>query len=175
MILPNVLNLDLTNPTLCQSAWECYQAGFAGPPWNESWELATIEADFRASLQRPLSHCITVVMKEKVVGLSLGYVISLAELSEDLGIDAVPSLSKECLVAYHDDVVVHPDFQGHGIGWILYNQLMHWATQRNLTHCVARTLSDPPTIVYSWYQRLGFKITARYESPDNRVILTRSL
>jgi GNAT superfamily N-acetyltransferase len=195
----SVQTLDLNNAALCESAWQCYQGGFAGKPWNEwkqcatcdtsfglsikeqkacpkcgnemtlYWPTERISKDIRKSLSLPKSYCSVAVIGNKVVGLVLGYVLSPTNLSEELGI-LIPCQHPE--VAYQDEVVVHPDFQGHGIGRILYDHWMAWVATEGLLQVIARTLSEPPSVVYQWYGRLNYSVVAEYPFPDHRVILS---
>lgn len=191
--------LDPTDASICASAWQCYQAGFAGEPWNEwkqccscsasyglsigetercpqcactlkaYWPIEQISSDIMTSLSLPLAYCSVAQFDEQVVGLALGYAIAPIALSEQLGI-AIPS--SHPTIAYQDEIVVHPDYQHHGIGRALYLHWMEWVADQGLPQVAARTLADPPSIVYRWYQRLGYRVCARYAAPDQRVILS---
>lgn len=200
-----MLEITYLNPSAaaaCDSAWECYRAGYAGPPWNEwkkclscehsfgleigdktacpdcgaaltaFWPKEQVAADILDSLKRYRGVCILAVQGATVLGLTLGYAIPEYQLGEELGLTGVNGFSYSGLqVMYQDEIVVRPAAQGQGIGRRLYEEWHRWVQTHGNRPIYARTLSDPPTVVYSWYQRLGYRIVCRYPEPDQRVIL----
>jgi len=204
VISVRIESLDTGNVTLCQSAWKCYQSGYAGEPWNEHkkcsgcensfgssigeaetcpqcgshlelfWPLETIASDVLGSLDLPYAYCAVAVAGDEVVGMLLGYALAVPELESHLGLP-VHGLVGDALVAYNDEVVVRPDWQGKGIGRELYAGWMEHIQVSGLRQVAARTQSDPPTVVYGWYQRQGYEVIASYPNPDMRVVLGRSV
>lgn len=197
-----VQRLDLSNYAQCQSAYECYQAGFAGEPWNEwkkcedcgasygismspqesclacggslieFWPLEEIAEDISDGLSYAQSYCGIAIVEDRVIGLALGYVLPLSVLSIKLEISIK---SSEEVVAYQDEIVVRPEWQGHGIGRLLYQDWMAWVKENNIGQTMARTISDPPSVVYSWYQNINYQVIEKYPIPDTRVILALHL
>lgn len=202
-----IQQLEPNNTLLCLSAWQCYQVGFAGPPWNEwkkcsscdthfgidmedtdycpicskrleqFWPINQISSDILGSLKLPFAHCAVAVIGTDVVGLLLGYAISSCELSSHLGLygENYFSTLDVGLVAYSDDIVVRPEWRGKGVGRMLHDSWADWIYKSGLKHVIVRTLSDPPTVIYNWYQRIGYYIVAKYPEPDKRVILHLSM
>ena len=197
--MPTISYLNPATAALFDSAWECYRAGYAGPPWNEwkkcescgrsfgleigdntdctncqttlvdYWPKAQIAADIMGSLKRYEGVCITAQHEGEVVGLTVGYNIPTADLRRELELSSFSAAYPR--VTYQDEIVVRPDWQGKGIGRALYMAWHGWAKLHGERFLFARTLSDPPTVVYSWYQRLGYGRGFDYPEPDKRVIL----
>lgn len=165
--------LDPTDTLQANSAWECYRLGYAAHPWFETWDEAQIAQDILGSLRDDDGVCFVAQTNGIVIGLTLGYVIPGLTLRDRLELpNANGPLARDETVAYQDELVVRPEWWGRGVGRLLYERWFQWAITQQQRDIIARTLAEPPTIVYDWYRnRLGYHVIAQYPDPDQRVIL----
>jgi len=56
---------------------------------------------------------------------------------------------------YVDELAVHPDFQGHGVGAFMLDQLQHLARVRGCTHLVLEVAENNKSAL-SWYRKRNF-------------------
>jgi len=56
---------------------------------------------------------------------------------------------------YVDELAVHPDFQGHGVGAFMLDQVQHLARVRGCTHLVLEVAENNKSAL-SWYRKRNF-------------------
>jgi len=167
-----------SNPTMLGSLICCYQGVFAGEPWNEDWPAATIEADLRRELAKPDASCWLAAEGEAVIGFCWGYSLEVGQFDEHLGlvgVDAILCSLGLAKVAYFDEIGVATQWRGHGIAKRLFGLRRADFMRSGLETAVVRTMSNPPTVVYGWYGRDGYRIIAEYNDERKRVVMVNRL
>ncbi len=199
-----------TNRRLTQLV-ECYQAVFAGHPWNEwkvcstcgqkwgssersvlgdsfihcgqsvkdYWPTETVTSDIRHEVTEETS-CWVVVHEDKVIGFCWGYPINVQKLQEKL---RLPDFTRDIQqaygdinqVAYQDELGVLEGFRGLGLAKAMYRVRHQDFLNRGLEVGIVRTKRTPPSVTYSWFTRIGYKVTSEYRDADDRVVLARKL
>ena len=149
-------------------AQNCYIPAFEGPPWFEvgEWTVEQVVADITNQLGKKGAIGFVALYSGKVVGCIFGYPMNKTELSADLGI----TISTGGM--YLDEICVAPIYHGQKIGSMLYKL---WSKKVEGKVVIARTMTNPPTIVYPWFLKEGYEIVSEYNDPKGRVILMKDL
>lgn len=163
---PGTSNWD--EELLLSIARDCYIPAFEGPPWFEVgvWTATQVVADIKNQLGKKGAIGFVAVESGKVVGCIWGYTMEQAELSAELGI-SVP-----CGEMYLDEICVDPEYHGRGIGSKLYKA---WVAKVGNKVVLARTMTNPPTVVYPWFLKMGYKVVAEYNDEKGKVVLMKDL
>lgn len=169
-------SLDKT-PELTPVLISCYQRVFAAPPWNEEWWTEELVMDV---LHRygggNASIFLAISDTDQVLGFSWGAVWEVDELSEELQLSLPTHVTRK--VAYLKDVGVVDVCRQRGIAKALLKSLIAELNGRVEadTYLLARTLAQPqPSVVFSWFPKIGFETIAQYPPEDGRVILARQI
>jgi hypothetical protein len=149
-------------------AKDCYIPAFAGHPWYEvgEWTVDGVVADITNQLGKKGAIGFVALDSGKVVGCIFGYPMNQVELSADLVINV--SIGG----MYLDETCVAPAYHGQQIGSNLY-QL--WSKKVGRKVVIARTMTNPPTIVYPWFLKMGYTVIAKYNDEKGRVVLMKDL
>ena len=70
---------------------------------------------------------------------------------------------------YLQRLAVHPDRQGHGVGFSLTRDSLVWMQRRRLTRAIVNTHTDN-VVALGLYQRMGFRVL-----PQGLAVMSRSL
>lgn len=122
------------------------------------------------------SSCWLAIENKKVIGFTWGYPIKLNILEKKLGLVISQRCKEEFgekleIVAYQDEIGVIKRYRRKGIGKQLFIRRLNDFRLQGLRVGIARTKTNPPTVTYLWYRRMGYKIIAEYNDEDGRVIL----
>lgn len=161
---PNTGNWD--QGLLMSIAKDCYIPAFEGHPWYEvgQWTATQVVEDVTNQLGKEGAVGFVAVENGKVIGCIWGYPITQAELSAEIGI-GVP-----CGGMYLDEICVTPNHHGKRVGSKLY-QL--WTKKVKGGIVLARTMTNPPTVVYPWFLKMGYGVVAQYNDEKSRVVLMK--
>jgi len=153
----------------------CYQAVFAGPPWNEEWTFEQVQSDLAHEITDDAS-CWLAWHAEDLIGFCWGYPIDASMLKGKLDISLPSSCSKGKL-AYQDDLGVLEGYRGQGIAKQLFKLRHEDFLAQGLTMGVVRTkLLPDPSVTFLWFtKRLGYQEIARYPRGDGRIVLGADL
>ena len=153
---------------LASIAQNCYIPAFEGPPWYEvgEWTVKQVVADITNQLSKKGAIGFVALDSGKVVGCVFGYPMGKTELSAELKI----TVSIDGM--YLDEICVAPSYHGQQIGSTLY-QL--WSKKVGRKVVIARTMTNPPTIVYPWFLKMGYTVIAEYNDSQGKVILMKDL
>lgn len=162
--------------------------GDCGNPTDLFWPIETIVADMRDEFQRPHAACVVARSGGKIVGGAWGFSADAEEMDMHLnhGLPAharAPGISEALQrlfpgerVAYQDEIFVHPDLQGFGVGRELFRARHQMFIASGLVGYVLRTKTNPPSRSYLWYgsARYGYEVIAKYPDADERVVMAVS-
>jgi len=116
---------------------------------------------------------------DQVVGFCWGYPIEPEVLEGKIALSGVAAeIRKEFgnvpKISYHDEIGVAQDFRGRKIAKAMFSNFVSDMLIQDLDIGIVRTKTNPPTVAFSWFMKLGFKVIARYDDADQRVILAAS-
>ncbi|MEK7570506.1 MAG: GNAT family N-acetyltransferase [Patescibacteria group bacterium] len=173
--------------TTCNRKWgreqeteiQCMRCPKCGSALTDFWPSDVVEQDICKELTLPGASCWLACHREKIVGFCWGYPIALIALEEKLGIACATPIQHTygniTQVAYQDEIGVEQKYRGHGLGSMLFNLRKNDFLKQGLHIGVVRTKTQPPTVTYHWYQKLGYQTVARYNDKDGKVILAIDL
>jgi len=123
--------------------------------------------------------CYLASNSEQVIGFSWSYPVSSEKLETKLELmgfaTSVQRFSGSEATAYLDEIGVSGPYRRRGIAKQLYRvqeaQLQQWGIKTLL----ARTKTNPPTVVFSWFQRIGYQVIDHYHDADGRVIMAKHI
>lgn len=99
----------------------------------------------------------------------LGYLVALDSAAEYDGEEFAWFRARGGDFVYVDQVVVHADQRGHGIGTALYQRLEAWARERGATALTCEVhLAPPNPESYAFHRRRGFVELDRLDTSDGR-------
>jgi ribosomal protein S18 acetylase RimI-like enzyme len=169
-----------------QSALAALDFAHCGQPVEDYWPAAQVEADLRRELALPGAACYLAIDDRgsakdgPIVGFCHGYALDVAGLDQHLGLAGVsqavwaafPGIDQ---VGYQDELGILQEYRGQGIARRLYELRSLSFASASLTTVLVRTMTNPPTVTYQWYTRLGYQVVAEYGDAGGRVILAFSL
>lgn len=146
-----------------------------GQPMEDVWPPEVVRGDIEKELAHDAS-CWLAMSGDTVVGFSWGYRIDSASLAGKLRVPELPLvLASACgvrsEVIYHDDVGVLPGWRGRRVAQTLVDRMVRDLLTPRAAIVVARTLANPPSNLYGWYQRRSVGTVAQYRDGSNRVVL----
>lgn len=99
----------------------------------------------------------------------LGYLVALDSNAEYDGEEFGWFRARGGGFVYVDQVVVHADTRGHGVGTALYQRLEHWARGHGATALACEVhLAPPNPESYAFHRRRGFVELDRLDTSDGR-------
>ena len=142
------------------------------------WPEEIVVIDLLKEINQEASSWI-VLDQEKVVGFCWGYPISPEDLEIKLELPGlannIKTYSEDCdKVAYQDELGLLSEYRNKGIAKNLVKARLNDFRDQSLNVGVLRTKTNPPTVTYLWYQKLGYQVIAEYNDDDQRVILANS-
>jgi GNAT superfamily N-acetyltransferase len=152
------------------------------------WPVETIVDDMRREFLHPDAACVVARFNGRIVGGAWGFSASAVEMEEHLNrglpeevhvqgvAEALERMFPGQRIAYQDEIFVHPDLQGMGIGGGLFRQRHAKFVERGLVGYVLRTKMNPPSRSFRWYgsPRWGYKKIGFYPDVDQRVVMAVS-
>jgi len=152
-----------------QNLINCYKAVFTAAPWNEDWWTDDLVKEVLDRYAGENARIILAIEDDQVVGFSWGAVWTTAELNDELGL-SLP-ITKTNTLGYIKDIGVTAAYRQQGIAQTLLRELL-CVLQQSCTQdewFYARTLAfHEPSIVYSWFPKLGFTHIAQYPQDSPR-------
>lgn len=148
-------------------------------PLTEFWPASQVEQDIRSEAEeKDAAFFVALTPDNTVVGAAWGYRVGLHHLEQKLDlpgrlIPVIANLHGNNVneVIYLDDLIVHPNWQGHGIMQSLVAARFRSLLNPQTTCVVYRT--NPKTKTFTFYQKhFGFGVICAYGGEDNRVILS---
>ena len=171
----------------CQKYWgkkdkpiiESWKFNHCGVEMVEFWTKDQVLSDLQHEITKKAS-CWLALHQEKVVGFCYGYPITINSLEKKLGIEISEKIKEQfgnnTTVAYQDDVGVLTPYRNKKIAKTMVNLRLKDFINQGLRVGIVRTREKPePSVTFSWYQKIGYEILARYPGDDGRVILGRNL
>lgn len=146
-------------------------------PLVDFWPRDKVVSDFCDEVTSEAS-CWLTLDGDKVIGLCLGYPITVADLEKKLGLQFAAQIDYQGsdIVAYQDDILVDAAYRKLGYAKKMVQIRNEDFLLRGLKHGIARTRQSPePSVTFKWFVAMGYKIIARYPDDDGRVIQARSL
>lgn len=143
------------------------------------WPAEIVSSDILREVT-PEASCWLAINSEGVIGFCWGYPVILSELEKKLELfgmtHAIEKIfGKTSIVAYQDELGLKQHYRGLGIAKEMFKKRLEDFRQQKLTVGVVRTKTNPPTVTYQWFRRMRYKVVARYDDDDGRVILARTL
>jgi len=149
-----------------------------GSALEQFWPLETVISDLKHELIDG-SICLIALQEGRVIGFSWSYPITAETLENKLQLEGLASAIHQeangAPVAYIDEIGVLSPYRQHGIARLLYNHQIREFCNRGMHFFVARTKKSPPTVVYHWFKRTGYREIADYGEADGRVVLGATL
>jgi len=156
-----------------------------GVPVVDFWPRDVVKKDIFHEINPDASCWLTVeidsnVPKKKVVGFCWGYPVGLEELEKKL---SLPGLRKSVIrkfgnmdgkIAYQDELGLIGSYRGRKIAKKMFALRLKDFLSQNLEVGLIRTKTNPPTVTYLWFIRIGYEVVAEYNDSDGRVVLARS-
>ncbi len=153
-----------------------------GEKLSEYWPESVVKNDILSEITKEgSSFWIAVIEPSKqVVGFCWGYSIHIDDLALKLGrkdfarkfSNIFPDVK---VIAYQDDMGVLPQYRGKNIATLMFHERLQDFLTIGLTVGVVRTKRNPPSVTYSWFAKLDYKIVDEYEDEDDRVVLVKDL
>jgi len=143
------------------------------------WPRGIVARDIRHEIN-DRSSCWLAMDGASVIGFCWGYPISQDTLEEKLGLEGLARTIEHDLrcpwdVAYQDEIGVLPGYRRRGIARWLFEARLDDFLRQGLGLSVVRTKTRPPTVVYHWYLRLGYRVVAEYGDQEGRVVMAKKL
>lgn len=159
--------------------YTCLRCEDCDVPLKEFWPVQTVIRDLEHELT-PSASCWLAMAESRVIGFSWRYPITVNGLEAKLELsgiaNALHQMTNQPAVSYLDEIGVIAEYRGRGIARQLYDLHVNELTLAgNTSLMVARTKKIPPTVVYHWFTRIGYRVVARYSEKDGRVILAMSV
>lgn len=143
---------------------------------EEFWPHDTVESDLRHELEGK-SSCWLAFLNDRVIGFCFGYGITPEKLEEKLKLPGcAETIKNNCenagTIAYHDDLGVLNEFRKLGVAKKLFELHLNDMIAQGLKFGIGRTKqSDPPSVTYVWFKRIGYQVIDSYPPEDGRVIM----
>jgi len=148
---------------------------------SDFWTEQEVRGDILKEVAQDASCWLAVSdgNRDQVVGFCWGYPIDAEALESKITLSGLTAAIRKEFgivpkISYHDEIGVAQNFRGRKIGKIMFSRFVSDMRAQNLDIGVVRTKTNPPTVAFSWFTRLGFKIIAKYNDADQRVILAAS-
>lgn len=143
---------------------------------RDFWTREQVLEDFSQEMAEHDSFCILALDKRKLVGFTWGFGIEPKALEEHLELDGVERQVKKFFpnlhrVAYLDELGVLERYRESGIAKAMFKRHLEMSNSAGLRGAVVRTRSNPPTVVYGWFLRLGYEVIAHYNDEGKRVVM----
>jgi len=159
---------------------ECRDFKHCGQQVVDFWPKEKVESDIREEIGSSDDFCVIALDNQGVVGFCWGYLIPPEKLEKKTELPGLASTINEnfgdlALVSYQDEIGVLTQYRCQNIGNVLHSKLLDFFRRRGLKVTITRTKSNPPSVAYRWYQRIGYKVIDEYHDTDGRVILASTL
>lgn len=143
------------------------------------WPEEVVRSDILKEVT-PEASCWLATNSEGVIGFCWGYPITLLELEKELELHGVVCaienvFGKALVVAYQDELGLKQQYRNLGIAKEMFKRRLEDFRKQNLPIGVVRTKTNPPTVTYKWFTRMGYRFVAEYGDRDGRIILARTL
>lgn len=150
-----------------------------GQPIVDFWSREIVQKDLFHEIT-PDASCWLALNNKTVIGFCWGYPIDLENLESKLGIKGISIELRNQFgyvdhVAYQDELGVLKQYRGIGIAKKMFIHRLKDFRRQRLNIGVIRTKTNPPSVTYLWFLKLGYKVISKYNDADGRVILARSL
>lgn len=123
-----------------QKIKEIYKAAFSIPPWNDDWSNDTQLTEYLEEIMYAKYPLHLGLYQDGILcGISLGYIKHWCQGTE----------------YYLDELCIHPDAQGKGLGTTFIRLIEQYAKNKGLCGIFLQTDNDMPA--YRFYQKLGFE------------------
>jgi len=175
---------------ICGTKWgtaekETLRQTHCGVPIVDFWPKDQVRGDICHEINPEASCWLAVEINEdssqnRVVGFCWGYPIGLDELEEKL---LLPGLKESVVkkfgrvgdkIAYQDELGLINSYRGKKVAKEMFVLRLQDFLDQGLQIGLVRTKSNPPTVTYLWFQRIGYEVVAEYNDLDGRVVLARS-
>ena len=167
---------------LLDSLIDAYRKVFAGYPWFEDWSVEVVSKMFLRDITEGASCWIALASSPEdepyVVGFTWGFELSekkLVKMADEKTLQVFREICGPGRIAYQSELGVLEPFRGQGIARNLVMRRNQDFLERGLEIGVIRTKEDPPSVTYTWYQKVGYKIIYRYPDDTKRVLMARRL
>lgn len=143
------------------------------------WPVEVVISDILEEVTAETS-CWLAINSEGVIGFCWGYPITPWELEKKLELPYVDDYIKKVfgdvpIVAYQDELGLKKQYRNLGIAKEMFKRRLEDFRKQGLSLGVVRTKTNPPTVTYKWFTRMGYQLVAEYGDQDGRVILARTL
>jgi hypothetical protein len=175
---------------ICETKWGITEAGppgyiHCGIPIVDFWPRDQVREDIYHEIN-PESSCWLAIedngslSQNKVIGFCWGYPIRIDELEKKL---LLPGLKKSVIrkfgkiegkIAYQDELGLISSYRGRKVAKKMFTLRLRDFLDQGLPIGIVRTKSNPPTVTYLWFLRIGYEVVAEYNDLDGRVVLARS-
>lgn len=149
------------------------------------WSRSIVKEDIFHEINPEASCWLTVENNDdsslkRVVGFCWGYPANIEELEKKL---ALPGLKRAVIerfgkidgkIAYQDELGLVNSYRGKKIAKKMFALRLQDFVAQNLRIGLVRTKTNPPTVTYLWFTRIGYEVVAEYNDSDGRVVLARS-
>ena len=163
-----------------ESSGELEATGFlhCGVPIQAYWPADEVERDLVRELTIPGVSCWLAFDESRIIGFTHGYPVDVCEIDRHLGLDGVGSSIIEAFgsissIAYQDEMGVIAEYRGLKIAAELFRLRNVDFKALGLSTGVVRTMTNPPTVTYRWYNAIGYQTVGRYDDNGGRVVLAR--
>lgn len=161
---------------------DAYRKVFAGYPWFEDWPVEVVVKMIRRDITEDASCWVALAPssedKPYIVGFTWGFELpekKLVKMADSRTLQVLREICGPGRIAYQSELGVLESFRGQGIARNLVMRRNQDFLERGLEIGVIRTKEDPPSVTYTWYQRVGYEIIYRYPDDTNRVLMASRL
>lgn len=163
---------------LCKNQFHCPDCRLL---LSDFWASSKVGNDLLHEINYPHISFWIALSENAVVGFTHGYGISPQNLESKLKLPGVAeAINKRFnfpeLVIYQDELGVVKEFRGAKIARQLVLRRLNDFMASGLTCGIIRTMSDPPSVTFSWYtEKLNYYVIAEYHDKGKRVVLAQDL
>lgn len=149
--------MELTEEDIAQVA-SLYVEIFTAEPWLEEWTIESAIQAIQNARSRHLYTGYVACRGADLVGITWGYVALgeelIKEISETCNFIHLPKLDET--LAYINEVAVHPNYRGNGLGKLMTKKLMGQFELMGYSQIALQT-NFRANVAVSMYHSLGFR------------------
>lgn len=145
------------------------------------WPVKTVRENIRNDIPANAS-CWLALVDQRIIGFCWGNPITPEDFENKVGsrgqgiaLRLREQFGNIAYIAYQNEIGVLKEWRGRKIAKELFIRRLRDFHRAGLAVGVVRTKTNPPTITYIWYKKLGYAVIAELHDQDGRVVLARSL
>lgn len=148
-------------------------------PVVDFWLPEQVEKDILYEVTEEAS-CWVAFDGDDLIGFTWGYPITPDMLEKKLELSGVQKdietyFGKLEYVAYQDELGVQEQWREKNIASELHQKRLDDFRKSQLKVGIVRTQTKEQSVLYDWYQKLGYVVISEYYDDDKRVILAKEL